>query len=92
MVLCIGVALATISDGDMSTSLTSILVALAAIGFTAIYQVHFSSIAKFFCALTRQSNTCRNEVIPAICYHDSCKQLFDFEDLAYRVWCIAVSF
>ena len=38
-VLCVGVALATISDGDMSTNLVGMAVALAAISFTAVYQV-----------------------------------------------------
>ena len=38
-VLCVGVALATISDGDMSTNFVGMAVALAAISFTAVYQV-----------------------------------------------------
>lgn len=39
VILCVGVALATISDGDMSTNVAGISVAIAAITFTAIYQV-----------------------------------------------------
>ena len=37
--LCIGVTLATITDAEVSTNLVGFAVALAAIGFTAVYQV-----------------------------------------------------
>ena len=38
-VLCMGVTLATIADGSVSTSLIGLVVAVAAIAFTAVYQV-----------------------------------------------------
>ena len=38
-ILCMGVTLATVADGAVSTNFVGFLIALAAIGFTAVYQV-----------------------------------------------------
>ncbi len=38
-ILCIGVTLATVADGSVSTNLVGFLIALAAICTTAVYQV-----------------------------------------------------
>ena len=41
-ILCIGVTLATLTDSSVTTNLLGLIVALAAISFTAVYQVHTS--------------------------------------------------
>ena len=39
-ILCFGVILATLTDHSVTTNLPGLVVALAAISFTAVYQVH----------------------------------------------------
>lgn len=57
VILCVGVALATISEGDMSTNIAGISVAVAAITFTAIYQACVSHSCRLQCAQIAQSPT-----------------------------------